>query len=493
VTATKKSILKGGVKLSLGQIVAQACSMVRSIILARLISPANFGIAATFAITFSLFEMLSNLSADRLLVQAKDGDEPKLQSTAQMLNAVRGLVNATIIFFLARPISGMFGVPQARWAFQCLAIVPLTRGFTHLDSNRVQRTLRFGQSVFLDVATNVLGTLVAYPLGYWLRDYSAMLWLLVIQSATLLVASHLVAERPYSLAWDRQYIKKMTSFGWPLLINGLLMFGIFEGDRFIVGASNRLFARSIYTLGDLGVYSVAFSLTMAPTMFVANVCTSLFLPLLSQAQGAAEQFNRRYSACSQVIALLAASISIPFILAGGKCVLLIYGQKYQAAGSIIGWLAAMWAVRMIRVTPTLGAMALGDTVNSMISNILRSAAIAGVLAAAALGSGLKWIAISGLTGEIIATVASLARLKHRNGVPAMLCLRPLTVSAVAMIAAGLASAFSGNAWPLAIGISALFIGLTVLTMLRVSPFLRQDLHGMIFPPPAPIPPRNLAL
>ena len=493
MSAIKKSILKGGVKLGVGQVVAQVCSMVRSIILARLISPANFGIAATFAITFSLFEMLSNLSADRLLVQAKDGDEPKLQGTAQMLNAVRGVANAAIILLLAGPISNMFGVAQARWAFQCLAIVPLTRGFTHLDSNRVQRTLRFGQSVFLDVTTNVVATLMAFPLGYWLRDYSAMLWLLVLQSVTLLVASHLVAERPYTLAWDRGYIKKMTSFGWPLLINGLLMFGIFEGDRFIIGASHRLFARSIYTLGDLGVYSVAFSLTMAPTMFVANVCTSLFLPLLSQAQGAAEQFQRRYSACSQVIALLAASISIPFILAGSKCVVLIYGQKYQAAGSIIGWLAAMWAVRMVRVTPTLGAMALGDTVNSMISNILRSAAIAGVLAAAAFGSDLTWIAISGLTGEVMATIASLARLKRRNGVPAMLCLRPLSVSAVAMIAAGLAFAFSGNTWSLAISTSVLFIGLTVATMLYVSPFLRQDLHEMIFAPSAPIPPRNVAV
>jgi O-antigen/teichoic acid export membrane protein len=467
--------------------------MVRSIILARLISPANFGIAATFAITFSLFEMLSNLSTDRLLVQATDGDEPKLQSTAQMLNAVRGLLNAAIIFLLAGPISRMFGVPQTRWAFQCLAVVPLTRGFTHLDSNRVQRTLRFGQSVFLDVVTNVLATLAAFPLGYWLRDYSAMLWLLVLQSVTLMVASHLVAERRYSLSWDRAYINKMTAFGWPLLINGLLMFGIFEGDRFVIGASHRLFARSIYTLGDLGVYSVAFSLTMAPTMFVANVCTSLFLPLFSQAQRSAAQFNRRYSACAQVIALVAASIAIPFIIAGGKCVVLIYGQKYEAAGSIIGWLAAMWAVRMVRVTPTLGAMALGDTVNAMISNILRSTAIVGVLAAAAFGSDLKWIAISGFVGEMMATIASLARLSRRNRVPALLCVRPVAVSGVAMLAAALAAAFIGKAWPLAVSVSVVFIGFTLVAMLHVSPFLRHDLQELIFRSPSRMPPQKVTV
>jgi len=209
------------------------------------------------------------------------------------------------------------------------------------------------------------------------------------------------------------------------------------------------------------------------------VCTSLFLPLLSQVQGSITQFNRRYSACSEMIALLAAGISIPFIFAGGKCVILIYGAKYAGAGAVIGWLAAMWALRMIRVTPTLAAMALGDTTNAMISNAVRSTALAGILCAAALGAHLVWIGICGFLGEFMATGVSILRLRARSGVPVLLCVRPLFIAGAAMATAGLTSSFAAKAWVPAISSSALVVGLTVVAMLAVFPRLRQDLQVIV--------------
>ena len=70
----------------------QGLSFVRNIIVARLISPQDFGIAATFAITMSLLEMISDLAADRLIIQAKDGEDPQLQATAQLWQFTRGLM-----------------------------------------------------------------------------------------------------------------------------------------------------------------------------------------------------------------------------------------------------------------------------------------------------------------------------------------------------------------------------------------------------------------
>src|SRR3972149_4355777 len=190
----RASILKGGLKLGANQGVAQACSFVRSVILARLISPEDFGIAATLAITISLFEMVSNLSAELLLVQAEDGNEPRFQKTAQLLRAGRGLINASFIFALAGPVSRLFGVPESRWAFQCLALVPAIKGFTHLDLNRLQRNMEFGPAVINDIASTVLVTLVAWPLAQSLRDFSAMLWLVGAPTVFSTIGSPLLAK-----------------------------------------------------------------------------------------------------------------------------------------------------------------------------------------------------------------------------------------------------------------------------------------------------------
>jgi len=300
---TRVSFLKGGLNLGIGQVVSQASSFIKNLIMARLISPADFGIAAIFAMTFSLLEMISSLSAQALLVQCEDGEDPRFENTIHFVHATRGVLNATMILLLAGPISLLFGVPQAKLAFGCLALAPLIKGFYHLDINRFQREMRFGPFVLVDAGSNVLVTLMALPLALWLRNYWAMLWLLVAQSVCYLLGSHLVAERRYAWAWDRSYTKRMFEFGWPLLINGVLMFVIFDGDRCIIGSAHRLFPRADFTLADLGVYSVGFALVQAPANLIGNICMSLFLPLLSRAKDFRSQFEQRYLACTQIVSL----------------------------------------------------------------------------------------------------------------------------------------------------------------------------------------------
>src|SRR5690349_17526883 len=99
--SAQKSFLSGAMKLGVGQVIVQICSFARSVVLARLISPNDFGIAAIFAMTFSLLEMVSNLSVQSLIVQASDGDDPLFQETGQSLLVIRGIVNAALLFLLA--------------------------------------------------------------------------------------------------------------------------------------------------------------------------------------------------------------------------------------------------------------------------------------------------------------------------------------------------------------------------------------------------------
>jgi O-antigen/teichoic acid export membrane protein len=479
--STRRLVFKSGLTVGTGQVVGQACAFARNVIVARLISPQNYGIAAFFAMTFNLVEMMSALGMENFLIQAKDGNEPGFQGTAHLLLALRGLINASCIFLLAGPISSLFGVPQARWAFRCLALTPFINGWNHLDPVRFQREMRFTPSVTVGMASNIAVTLLALPLCWWRRDYSAMLGILILQALCSRIGSNLIAERPYRWAWDGRVARRILTFGWPLLINGLLMYIIFDGDRFVIGAAKRLFQRSPYTLVDLGVYSVAFALAMAPASMVVNISTSLFLPLLSKVQSSLPEFEKRYAYCAQSISLVAALIAIPFIVAGGWFVILIYGAKYARAASFIGWLAAMWALRTVRGAPTVAAMAKGDTRNAMVSNICRTLALPGVLLAAATGSGIVWIAISGFVGELLALTVCVGRLQREHSVSAKLFLRPFAVSAAGMVLAGIVAAIATPhfGWFVSFSVAAGLMLLQLLSMLLVFPGLRKQLGQVI--------------
>jgi|SRR5579859_3155896 len=474
----RRSFLRGAVNLGTGQVVVQVCSFVRSVILARLISPKDFGIAAIFAMTFSLLEMVSNLSVQSLVVQASDGDDPLFQETGQSLLVIRGIANAALLSLLAAPLSYLFGVPEARWAFYWVAAIPLLRAFCHLDVNRIQRNMQFTPQIKVDVISNVGVTLLAWPLASWLHSYAAMLWLLLVQAAIYAVGTHCVAERRYRWSFHRDYARRFFSFGWPLLINGLLMYGIFQGDRFVIGISHRLFPNSTYTLADLGVYSVAFAVTMAPSQFFVNLSSSLFLPILSRAQGEKEQFARRYVACAYLVSSAALIIAIPFIVAGRLIVPFVYGPKYAAAGAVVAWLGAMWALRVFRAAPTLAAMALGDTRNAMISNLVRTTAIVGILVVARNGGSLSSVALCGFAGEVLASIVCLGRLSVKHQLSPVLLLRPAAVCATGMALAAL-STLGSLGLPTAIGTVMSLLALCAGTMLLCSPELRQYLWGML--------------
>jgi O-antigen/teichoic acid export membrane protein len=442
----------------------------------------DFGVAAVFATILSLLEMVSNVSAATLMVQASDGDEPSLQNTAQLTLAGRGVWNATLFVVLAGPFSRLFGIPDAQGAFRCLALIPLARGFTHLDPSRFQRNLRFVPGVLVEAVPNLVVMLLAFPLAIWFRNYWAMLWILVLQSTGTALGSHIVAQRRYRWDWKKDYARRLFTFGWPLLVNGILMYGIMEGDRVIIGSARKLFSHSTYTLADLGVYSVAFALMMAPTNFMATGAGSLFLPVLAKVKDLPNEFGRHYLNCLYAVFLAGAAISVPLVFAGGKLVTFIYGQKYAAAAGFAGWLAAMWGVRIIRVAPTVGAMARGDTRSAMFSNLGRSLALIGMVLAAATGSDLRWISISGFGGECLALAILTWRLNRVHGISFRVHVKPFALLGIGMLIAAAGEGVAGSlGLPATLVFCVVLVSLEFAMTMLVIPGLYLDILARLLP------------
>lgn len=433
----RRRIFAGAAAMSVAQVAEQGCVFARNVILARLLQPDNMGVAATLAVTLSLLEMTSDLAADRLLLQAKDGDEAALQSAAQVIEFVRGILIAGAILALAGPIARLFDVPEAAWAYRWLALAPALRGLVHLDAKRLVRSHRYRPLILIDLGSQALALAVAWPLARATGNYSAALWVIIVQVASYAAISHLVAHRRYAWGMTRAAWTRIVAFGWPLLINGLLMFGIFQGDRLIVGV--------FYDMETLGVFSVAFALAMMPTMMAARIATPVALPSLAKSRENPPQFERRYGLSMEVVAVVSSAYLCFVIGAGGAIMGGLYGDAYRGGGPYLAALAGMQALRMIRIAPTLGAMAMGDTRNALLANMWRLLSLPAAIAAAALGAPVILVIVAGIAGELLATAASIARLSKRQGVSTRTALP--AIGACLGLAVGLVS---GRLHPLAV-------------------------------------------
>lgn len=417
---------KGAAWLSAGRLIGQGLSLVRNIIVARMIGPEDLGLAATFALTLSFIEAVSAISVDRLLVQAADGDGDRFQRTAHAAQAIRGALLGAVILGLSWGLASLFNAPGAVWAYQAVALVPLLRGLAHLDPKRVQRELNFAPDVKVEVLMQIGLLALAWPLCAWLKDYRAAALLTIISGALYLVLTHALAVRRYRWAWDRAVAHRIMVFGWPLLVNGLLMFLILQGDQFIIGSSERLLGVA-YTHGDLGQFVAAAGLALALQAAGASVAASLFLPLLARVQDDAERFRHRYALCLEGLTAASCVLGAVGILTGRVLIEALYGSRYEIAGRVFPWLMAMQMVRLLRVAPTLASMARADTAATMIANGVRVIGFGGAVVVAASGGTLEAIAMAGLGAELLACVAALVRMESRSRVGLATSVVPISM------------------------------------------------------------------
>lgn len=408
---------------------ASLLQLVRNLLIARLISVEDYGVAATFAVVMAVIEMMSALGLQQQIVQAEGGNAPHFQATLQGFQVVRGVFQVAVLFALAEPVARFLGVPEVTWAYQLLAIVPFLNALTHFDIYRLNRQMRFGPMILASTVPPFVSLLAVWPLAQWLGDWQVMLFAILINAALLAVLSHLVAERPYQLALDGRIIASSLRFGWPLLINGALMFLVFNGERLIVGR--------VLGMTELAVFSMGITLTLTPTLVMAGSLQGFFLPQLSASRDGTATFLHLSDATMQAILVMALAFLAGTVLVGGPLVLLVLGEKYAALLPLLTGLAIMQAVRVLKGGCAVIALALGQTGNAMAANLVRVLFLPVGWYALMQTGDLRTLIAVGIVAETLGFVVALGILRIRGSIRLRRLALPVGVMALMSCAAAI--------------------------------------------------------
>ncbi|MFN7225428.1 MAG: oligosaccharide flippase family protein, partial [Paracoccaceae bacterium] len=205
--------------------------MARNLLIAGLLSLEDYGITSTFVLAMAIIEMLSEIGLQQQMVQAGKGNDTRFQAALHGFKLIRGAMNGAILFLIAPLVAQFFRQPELTWAYQVTALVPVIMAFGHSDVTRLRRQMRFWPNFVVNTVPKLVSTLAVWPLFLILPDYRLMIAILILQSLVFTLCTFLVAERRYQLAFDRAFMTDSLRFGWPLLLNGLLMFAVFNGER----------------------------------------------------------------------------------------------------------------------------------------------------------------------------------------------------------------------------------------------------------------------
>lgn len=291
--------------------------LVSTVILARLLVPADFGLVAMAMILISLLEAISDMSFDVALIQNQNADRSQYD-TVWTMSIVRGAVIAIIILSLAEPAARFFDESRLRELLLWLAISSFLSGFTNVGIVDFRKDLVFHKEFRFVVLTKLFAFVVTIAAAFILRNY----WALIIG-----MISAQLGRVTLSFALSR-YRPRLRLSGWQevfhfskwLLGNNLLQYFQNRTDTIVVG-------KLVGSTG-LGLYSIAYEIaTLATTEMIAPIRRAL-LPGYAILQNDPQRFRAGFIEGYALIFIVGAPAALGIGLTASLFVPLLLGPNW---------------------------------------------------------------------------------------------------------------------------------------------------------------------
>ena len=410
---TGKRVSRAGLTLGFGTMCEHALLFLRTVLLARLLGPEFFGISITYVLVVSTFVLISDLGIEKYVIQAGQEDLDRTMPTLAGLLLARGLIMAGLIVALSGWIAARFGHPDLGWFYAIAALAPAIEGFRNLDPLAQQREMNFAASVKMILGGLIPGVAIAVVLAALTSSYIAVAAGSVASAIITVALSHLLARHRWRIGFDRQAFASVMRYGWPLLINGVVIFFATQGDRIVIGALEGMRA--------LAGYAAVAALTGGVSLFLSKLTGNLYFPLLSEARGNPALFSDRCHATGASSLLLVSATVFPLAVLGAPIVLLLFGPAYATPALLVALLAIQAGALMLRSWCATISLSLGGTSDILVASILRIAGLGGAILALSSGKDVVWVAACMSAGDAAATGLALWRVSRRTRAAARSC------------------------------------------------------------------------
>lgn len=465
---------RGVVTTLSGQALKLVIQVLSVVILARLLTPQDYGLVAMVAVIIGIADLFRDFGLSSAAIQAKTLSD-KQRDNLFWLNAALGAVLATIIFCIAPLIAALYNQPKLVEISHVLAATFLLSGLATQYRADLTRRLKFTKLALSDIVAAAVALLVAVIAASMGAGYWALIVQQLTQYAFMLVLVTTGAAWLPGKPSRRTPMDGMIKFGWNLVATQLVGYLSKNIDSLVIGIR--------FGAVPLGLYSRAFQLLMAPLSQIRSPSTTVALPVLSRLHDDDERFASFVQRGQ--LALGYTLVTALGVVAGAGLPIteLFLGHTWLSLAPILSLLAAAGAFQTLAFVGYWVYLAKGLT-----KYLFRYSIAESVVTVACILLGSQW-GIVGVAAGYAATqaigwplslwwLARYSKLKVRPLYAA--ALRIIVVSSVMGVAAHLAvQALHGFPSYVAV-VAALLAGYAVLALAAISiPRIRRDVTGVL--------------
>jgi len=337
----KSRVFQGGAYLFFGTTVEQGLRFFRNIILARLLAPEAFGVMAVVLAVNNMVETFTDIGIRHAIVQNPRSEEESYLDAAWWLSFIRSLVLYMIVFALAPSIARFYGnpefIPLIRTATLCLVFAGAmsTRAYIALKNLDMRRWVTVWNG------GGAVGVLLTLLFSFFMKNVWALVFGLIAESFIRLLLSFVFTPHTPRWRYDPSSFRELITFS-----KGMFGLGFFS---FIFSQSDIFFVGRLCTAYELGIYSMAISLSNLPVMMLTQFLDKVGMPALSAIQDDKDRLNHAMMKITYFLALAGFPLVAFIWVHGGAILSVVYGNAYAAAAMPFAIISLSMLLRMMSV------------------------------------------------------------------------------------------------------------------------------------------------
>jgi teichuronic acid exporter len=293
---------------------------VSNLVLARLLTPADFGIIGMIAVFITISGTLVDGGFASALIQKKNPTKEDY-STIFYWNLFISTILFIALYLGAPAIERFYNMPDLSIIIRVQGLVLIINAFNIIQVNQLRKQLNFKRLANINIRTTIFATAICIIMAF--MGYGV--WSLVIQiiAATALQTIflwYLSSWRP-SFVFSMSSFKELFGFGAFILLTSIM-------DKLYRNIQALIIGR-VFSATDLGFYTQAKKLEDTPVTGLSVIVNQVTYPVYSQIQDDLERMKRGISQSLRAITFLNFPLMILLIVIGEPLILFLFTDKWS--------------------------------------------------------------------------------------------------------------------------------------------------------------------
>ena len=297
----RKQALSGMMWTFIQQSTSQVIGFIFSVILARLLLPAEFGIIGMISIFITIGTVLLDSGLATSLIRTPDANEEDF-STVFYFNLFGSIVAYIILYFAAPYIAQFFNQPILINITRVFGISFIINAFTIIQLTRLTQKMDFKTQTKIYIPAIVVGGLVGIILAFLGYGVWSLVWMRMAQSFLNTLLLWIVTKWKPSLIFNVQKFKYHFNFSYKLLLSGLIDTIFNNIYVFVIG--------KMFSPAQLGYYTRADSVIKLPVDNISGTLNKVTFPLFSSIKDDNVRLKKVYKKILKMVIFLIAPILI---------------------------------------------------------------------------------------------------------------------------------------------------------------------------------------